>query len=274
MKDEEKTKEQLLEELNALRMEFAGLKELERKVKERTASLETANKELESFSYSVSHDLRAPLRAIIGFSQALIEDYADKLDSEGLDYLRRVHNGARRMGELIEDILQLSRISRATMKHETVDLSAIARIVAVELRKKEPDREVMFTIAPGLSASGDSRLIRVMLENLLGNAWKFTSKKSGAAIKFDMLERPGKETGETGAKPAFYIQDNGAGFDMCCVENLFGAFQRFHRADEFPGTGIGLATVQRIIHRHGGRVWAEGKVDEGAVFYFTLTHEQ
>jgi light-regulated signal transduction histidine kinase (bacteriophytochrome) len=237
--------------------------ELEQRVVERTTQLELANKELEAFSYSVSHDLRTPLRAIDGFSQALLEDYSDKLDSEGQSYLQRVRAASQRMAELIDDLLDLSRVSRAEMGQETVDLSLLAQQIINDLRKADGTRTVSFTAAENLKAMGDSHLLRVALENLLGNAWKFTQKQANAEIEFGATVR---EDGQT----AYYIRDNGAGFDMHYASKLFGAFQRLHAANDFPGTGIGLATVQRIIHRHGGTIWAEGAVDQGATFYFTL----
>jgi signal transduction histidine kinase len=217
-----------------------------------------ANRELESFSYSVAHDLRAPLRAIDGFSQALLEDYAAKLDEHGRDYLNRVRGAAQRMGALIDDLLALSRLSRSEMKLERINLSQLGREVAAELSKRDPERAVDFRIDEGLTARADARLVRVALENLLGNAWKFTSKKPAAHI-------------ELGARNgSFFVRDDGVGFDMAHAEKLFGAFQRLHAVRDFEGTGIGLATVARIVHRHGGRVWAEGAVGQGATFFFTL----
>ncbi len=236
--------------------------ELEQRVIERTAQLETTNKELEAFAYSISHDLRAPLRGIDGFSQALLEDYAGEIDAQGQDYLRRVRNASQRMGQLIDDLLKLSRLTRGEMRRETVDLSGMAQTIASELQKTQPERQVECLITPGLSANGDERLLRVVLENLLGNAWKFTSKYTQARIEFGATEVEGES--------AYFVRDNGAGFDMAYADKLFGAFQRLHSVTEFEGTGIGLATVQRIIHRHGGRVWAEGAVEQGATFYFTL----
>jgi light-regulated signal transduction histidine kinase (bacteriophytochrome) len=237
--------------------------ELEQRVRDRTARLEAANRELESFAYSVSHDLRAPLRGIDGFSQALLEDYHDKLDAEGQDYLRRVRAASQRMGRLIDDILQLSRLNRTDMKREEVDLSVIAARVIAELQAADPTRyDMCVDITPGLAAAGDARLLEVVLVNLLGNAWKFTSKTEKARIEFGVTESHGK--------CVFFVRDNGVGFDMAYVDRLFGAFQRLHTEAEFPGTGIGLATVQRIIRRHGGEVWAEGAVGKGATFSFTL----
>lgn len=224
--------------------------------------LEAANKELETFSYSVSHDLRAPLRSIDGFSQAVLEDYADKLDAQGKNHLERVRAASQHMAQLIDDMLNLSRVTRSEMRRETVHLSAMAREIAAGLRKTQPERQVGFTIAENVTATGDERLLRVVMQNLLGNAWKYTGKHARARIEFGVKDEDGK--------PVFYVRDDGAGFDMAYVDKLFGAFQRLHRRGEFPGTGVGLATVQRIIHRHGGRVWAEGTVEKGATFYFTL----
>ncbi|MBI3609408.1 MAG: hypothetical protein HY204_01740 [Nitrospirae bacterium] len=235
---------------------------LEHLVKERTAELEAANKELEAFSYSVSHDLRAPLRGIDGFSQALLEDYSDQLDAEGKNCLRLVRAATQRMAQLIDDLLNLSLVTRSEMHREKVDLSALARAIAAELRKTTSERDATFEIAPGLVVEGDARLLRIALENLLANAWKFTSKRPRARIVF------GRTT--QADRPVHFVRDDGAGFEMANVHKLFGVFQRLHGTAEFPGTGIGLATVQRIIHRHGGRVWAEGVVDQGATFYFTL----
>ena len=236
---------------------------LERRVLERTAELQVANQELEAFSYSVSHDLRAPLRSIDGFSQAVIEDYADKLGDRGRDHLNRVHTATQHMGHLIDDLIKLARVARAEMKREAVDLSALAADVLAELQKNQPERRVEYHIEPGLTAEGDARLLRVALDNLLGNAWKFTGKQAHARIEFGA-------THDTDGAPGFFVRDNGVGFDMTYADKLFGAFQRLHSVSEFPGTGVGLATVQRIVHRHGGRVWAEGAVGKGATFYFSL----
>jgi signal transduction histidine kinase len=235
---------------------------LEERVRERTAQLENANKELETFSYSVSHDLRAPLRGIDGWSQALLEDYHDQLDEQGQQYIERVRSEAQRMGRLIDDMLQLSQMARAVMIKKRVDLSALAQTIVERLKMDEPQRQVDFKIQAGLSAKGDSHLLEVVLVNLLGNAFKFTSKQPEAHIEFGRTESKGQGV--------FFIRDNGAGFDMAYSKKLFGAFQRMHKNSEFPGTGIGLATVQRIIHRHDGRVWAEAEVGHGATFYFTI----
>lgn len=221
-----------------------------------------ANHELETFSYSVAHDLRAPLRSIDGFSQALLEDYGGKLDDEGQDHLRRVRAAAQRMAQLIDDLLALSRVTRAELHRTAVDLSAIAREIAESLREADPARDVRFTIANGLVAHADARLVRAVLENLLGNAWKFSSKRPSAHVEVGSAIVDGEV--------AFFVRDDGAGFDMTYAGKLFTAFQRLHNRADFEGTGIGLATVMRIVRRHGGRVWAEGAVDRGATFWFTL----
>ena len=236
--------------------------ELEQRVRDRTAQFEAANKELETFAYSVSHDLRAPLRGIDGWSLALVEDFGAQLDEEALHYLGRVRSEAQRMGQLIDDLLRLSRVTRAPLDRDCVDLTAVARSIADNLREMHAGRQIEFTVQPGLTACGDARLLEVALTNLLSNAAKFTGKQAEARIEVGRTEPEGQ--------PAFYVRDNGAGFDMAYARSLFGPFQRLHRSSEFPGTGIGLATVQRIIHRHGGRVWAEAQVDRGATFYFTL----
>lgn len=240
--------------------------ELEARVRERTGQLEAANREMEAFCYSVSHDLRAPLRAIDGFAQELLQSYADRVDDRGRHYLTRVRASSQRMAVLIDDLLQLSRLSRVEMRHEAVDLSALATAVVADLRHLHPDRQVTFAAQLGVTARGDAGLLRVALENLLGNAWKFTSKKPGATIEF------GRGV-EIDGVSSFVVRDDGAGFDPAYGDKLFGAFQRLHRAADFDGTGIGLATVQRIVRRHGGRIWAHGEVDRGASFHFTLGPE-
>ena len=236
--------------------------ELEERVRSRTAELQAANEELEAFSYSVSHDLRAPLRSMAGFSQMLIEDYEDGLDETGKDYLRRIQAASGRMGDLIDDLLYLSRVSRQQMRREKVDLGALARRVAEDLRRTEPERQARFDIAEGLLVTGDPALLKLALENLLNNAWKFTSKEPEAEIEVGVTERAGEI--------AYYVRDNGVGFDEAYAGKLFGPFQRLHGESEFEGTGVGLATVARIIHRHGGKLWAEGEVGRGATFYFSL----
>ncbi|MFZ7126733.1 MAG: PAS domain-containing sensor histidine kinase [Desulfobacterales bacterium] len=235
---------------------------LEHQVLERTAQLQAANEELEAFGYSVSHDLRAPLRNIDGFSQALLEDCGDQLDATGKDYLRRVRAGCRRMTQMIDDLLRLSRLTRADMDLQTVDLTALARRTADELRQIDPDRRVRFRIAEALEAVGDRQLLQVAVWNLMENAWKFTSKRDQAVIEVGM---------QAGSDPSvFFVRDNGAGFDMKYAEKMFAPFQRLHGPGEFPGSGVGLATVRRAIQRHGGRLWADATVGKGAVFYFTL----
>ncbi|OPZ82864.1 MAG: Phytochrome-like protein cph1 [bacterium ADurb.Bin429] len=235
---------------------------LETRVEERTAALQAANKELEAFSYSVSHDLRAPLRSIDGFSKVLLERYSELLDERGRDYLDRIRAAAQRMGQLIDDLLGLSRIGRREMRRETVNLSSLATEILTELHEREPDRIVETVITPDAVAEGDPELLRIVLTNLLGNAWKFTREREITRIEFGVSVRDHQR--------AYFIRDNGAGFDMAYVDKLFSPFQRLHTETEFPGTGIGLAIVQRIIHRHGGMVWAESAVGEGATFTFTL----
>lgn len=239
--------------------------ELERRVIARTAQLAAANKELEAFSYSVSHDLSAPLRLIDGFSRDLTERYQDKLDDRGTNDVTWIRESVARMAELINDLLQLSRIGRADARFQDVDLSAIAQSIADDLQRQEPAREVGFDIQPGVVARADARLIRIALENLLGNAWKFTSKTADAHIEFGTDEHTGERV--------YSVADNGAGFDMTYSDRLFTPFERLHTEAEFPGTGIGLAIVRRIINRHNGRVWAEGSVGNGATVYFTLHPE-
>ncbi len=220
------------------------------------------NAELEAFSYSVSHDLRAPLRSIDGFSAALLEGYADKLDAKGQEHLARVRAAARRMGHLIDDLLQLSKVGRAELRRQRVDLSGLAETVAAELRQANPERLVRTLIPPGVAAEGDHRLLRIVLENLLGNAWTFSADEAEAVIEFGVAHPEGVAT--------YFVRDNGAGFDMAYAERLFTPFQRLHLQSQFPGTGIGLATVHRIVDRHGGRVWAESVIDQGATFLWTL----
>ena len=235
--------------------------ELEQRVQQRTAQLEAANKEMESFSYSVSHDLRAPLRALRGFTEVLLEVHASQLDSRGQDFLRRACAASFQMERLIEDLLKLAQVARADLQVEEVNLSSLAGDIASDLANSDSSRTVQFVIAPECSAQGDLRLVRLALDNLLRNSWKFSGKRADARIEFGWTDGP---------EPAFFVRDNGAGFDMAYSKRLFGVFQRLHPASEFPGTGVGLATVQRIITRHGGRAWATGTVNQGATFYFTL----
>ncbi len=227
----------------------------------KTAQLAAANKELESFSYSISHDLRAPLRAIDGFARALHEDYAGTLDRTALNYIDRITAGARRMDMLIDDLLQLSKIGRTTLNCEVVDLSAMATEISDTLHNEEPDCKIEFRIQPGIREKGDSRLLYIALTNLLQNAWKYTRNSDKPCIEFGIAHQDGKAV--------YFVRDNGVGFDMAYADKLFVAFQRLH-GTEFPGTGIGLATVRRIIHRHNGHAWAESKPGKGATFYFTL----
>ena len=224
--------------------------------------LTATNKELEAFCYSVSHDLRAPLRSVDGFSKALVEDFGDKLDSQGKDYVRRVRRASQRMGQLINDLLSLSRITRSELHHEKVDLSEIAQKIVTELQEKESKRQVEVVIPKGIVVDGDARLLLIVMENLLYNAWKFTGKQPHARIEFGAKQNENKTV--------YFVNDDGTGFDMAYANKLFGTFQRLHAPAEFEGTGIGLATVQRIIHRHGGRIWAKGAVGQGATFYFTV----
>jgi PAS domain S-box-containing protein len=237
--------------------------ELEKRVQERTADLSSANRELESFAYSISHDLRAPLRGIDGFSQLLIEEYADKLDKQGADYLSRVRRAAQRMGTLIDDILELSRVSRLEMRRVTVDLSQIAGELIEERARSEPGHRVAVSLAPECKALGDPQLLRVMMQNLLENAWKYSSKEAAPAIEFGCRQE--------GPEQVFFVRDNGVGFDMKYADRLFTPFQRLHKPEEFEGTGIGLATVARVVHRHGGRVWAQAEPGRGATISFTLS---
>jgi len=240
----------------------AAEERLEHRVEERTAQLKTANAELEAFSYSVSHDLRSPLRHIGGFSHILLDDYGDVIDEDGKTYLREIRESVEEMTKLIDDVLELSKITRMEMHRESVDISKLATNIVDDLRKMEPDREPEISIADGIKASGDARLLKIMLFNLLGNAWKFTSKVQKARIAVGQDHQNGSVV--------FFVRDNGAGFDMAFGHKLFDAFQRLHSAREFEGTGIGLATVNRIVVRHGGRIWAESEVDKGATFYFEL----
>jgi two-component system, sensor histidine kinase and response regulator len=224
--------------------------------------LEHKNRELESFSYAVSHDLRAPLRRIDSFSRAVLESHGEQLDEAGQRFLSRIREASQQMAQLIDDVLYLSRVTRAELREQEVDLSSLVEIILGRLREAEPARTVQVKIRPALVVNGDGQLLRIALENLLENAWKFTSQQPDPCIEFGVIH--------IASEPTYFVRDNGAGFDMTYVDRLFGPFQRLHGQTEFPGTGIGLATVQRIIHRHGGRVWAEGLVGQGATFYFTL----
>lgn len=241
--------------------------ELEDRVRQRTAELEASNRELEAFSYSVSHDLRAPLRAIDGFSRMIEEDYADKLDATGRGHFARVRAASLRMSQLIDDLLELARISRAAVNRQPTDLSAMARDVVRELKDAEPERRAEIVIADHMTAPVDPVLGRVVMDNLLNNAWKYSSQRDPAEIACGVETRP---NGAGVAETVYFVRDNGAGFDMAYAGKLFQPFSRLHAANEFAGTGIGLATVERVVHRHGGRIWAEAQVDGGATFYFTL----
>ncbi len=238
------------------------IRKLNAQLVQRSAQLEASNKELEAFSYSVSHDLRAPLRGIDGFSQAVLEDYNDKLDDSGRSYLQRVRAASQRMSQLIDAMLNLARLTRTEIHTQTFDMSAIAHSILDDLQKMEPEREVECIVANNLLATADPQLIRAVLENLLSNAWKFTRQQAKPRIEFGH--------GQYNGQAAYFVKDNGAGFDMTYAHKLFGAFQRLHAYTEYPGVGVGLATVHRIIQRHGGQIWPEGAVDEGAAFYFTL----
>jgi PAS domain S-box-containing protein len=236
---------------------------LELGVRQRTAELENSNKELDAFAYSVSHDLRAPLRSLHGFSDALLEDYADILDDVGKDYLHRLQRNVGRMGRMIDDLLNLSRATRAELERREVDLTAMSHEIVADMRAADPDREVTLTVPDGLTADADPHLLRLAMHNLLANAWKFTAKRPDATIEVGRFER----SGET----FFFVRDNGVGFDMSYAGKLFDAFQRLHTTSEFEGTGIGLAIVARVVRRHGGRIQAEAEIDHGATFYFNLS---
>lgn len=260
----------LFAEHSALMLGYAGLVEEQHRLigelQSRGIELEASNRELEAFSYSVSHDLRAPLRSLDGFSRIVLEDYGDRLDDEGKGHLTHIQDTVHSMGRLIDDLLQLARITRSEMRLMPVNMEAAGHSIMDELHKAHPGRDVEFVASGNLMVTGDNGLLRAALQNLLGNAWKFTGKRPQARIEFGVTEKEGQRT--------YHVRDNGAGFDAAYAHKLFGEFQRLHSAAEFPGTGIGLATVRRIIHRHGGRIWAEGSPDQGATFYFTLPENQ
>jgi light-regulated signal transduction histidine kinase (bacteriophytochrome) len=237
--------------------------ELNKGLQQAVIELQSVNKELEAFSYSVSHDLRAPLRSIDGFSQALLEDYLEQVDTTGQDYLRRIRSASQRMGQLIDDLLTLAKVTRSDLHKESIDLSKMASRICTHLQQTEPTRQVEFQLQTGLMAKADPRLLQLVLENLLNNAWKFTGKQLLPKIEFGAISQENNI-------PIYFVRDNGAGFEMTFIDKLFKPFQRLHSMQEFPGNGIGLATIQRIIHRHGGRVWAEAALNQGATFYFTL----
>jgi signal transduction histidine kinase len=240
--------------------------ELERRVAQRTEQLEATNRELEAFAYAVSHDLRAPLRSMSGFSQLLQESPTAALDDKSRHYLQRIHEASRRMSALIEDLLSLSRVSRSELTPRPIDLSQLAADAAATVREHYPHRDVELQIEPGLSAHGDSRLLRIALENLLDNAWKYTAHTTEARVEVGSRREEDAH--------AFYVRDNGIGFDMAYSAKLFGPFQRLHAETQYPGTGIGLVTVQRILARHGGRIWAQAEPNRGATFYFTMPEPQ
>jgi light-regulated signal transduction histidine kinase (bacteriophytochrome) len=248
--------------LRGFRESNARLTEANSELRQAKAQTEAVNKELEAFSYSVAHDLRAPLRSIEGFSQALAEDWADRLEGEGLRYLEYIRESAKEMSQLIDGLLSLSRVTTQDLHHERIDLTRMAQAIVGQLRRLQPERQVETVIAEGLAVGGDTRLLRVTLDNLIGNAWKYTAQQSRPRIEFGSAAE-GEET-------VYFVRDNGAGFDMAHAGKLFGVFQRLHAAGEFEGTGVGLATVKRIVQRHGGRIWADAEVGKGATFYFTL----
>lgn len=243
----------------------ADVEKLNGDLQQRAAQLEAANKELESFSYSVSHDLRAPLRSIDGFTHALLEDFGEQLPPEAHNYLNRVRSAAQHMAELIDGLLNLSRLTRTSLRPRFINLSDMIGEITHSLRDSQPERHATFSITPDLRVEGDPNLLHIVLENLLSNAWKFTSKQEHTIIEFGQLSKVKQRT--------FFVRDNGVGFNMAYADKLFGAFQRLHAISDFPGTGIGLATVQRIIKIHGGQIWAESEEGKGAAFYFTLSRE-
>jgi two-component system, sensor histidine kinase and response regulator len=253
----------LLRQAQLLRQGEQEARDLAETRAELVRDLEHKNRELESFSYAVSHDLRAPLRRIDAFGRAVEETQAERLDESGRHFLARVREASQQMMQLIDDVLYLSRVTRTELREQEVDLSALVALLLDRMREAEPARSVELKIRPGVVVRGDGQLLRIALENLLANAWKFTANESAARLEFGLTQ--------VGGEAAYFVRDNGAGFDMAYADRLFAPFQRLHRTGEFPGTGIGLATVQRIIHRHGGRVWAEGLVGQGATFYFTIS---
>jgi two-component system sensor histidine kinase/response regulator len=257
-----KKTEQLRRQAELLRDSEQAARELAEMRAELVSDLEHKNRELESFSYAVSHDLRAPLRRIEAFGRAVLESQGEQLDGNGRRFMDRIQEASRQMSQLIDDVLYLSKVSRAEVRQQEIDLSGLVESILERLREADPGRTVETRVRPGVIVAGDGRLLRIALTNLLENAWKFTEREPAAQIEFGMMTAMGE--------PTYFIRDNGAGFDMAYVDRLFGPFQRLHLASEFPGSGIGLATVQRIIHRLGGRVWAEGVVGQGATFSFTL----
>jgi len=257
---------QKVERINGeLRDQIIVRTRVEEALRRASAATEAANRELEAFSYSVAHDLRAPLRSIDGFSQALLEDCAEHLPKEGVAYLGFVRESAQHMAQLIDDLLSLSRVARVEFHRASVDLASVARQVITRLQRDNPERSVELVIPAQIMVAGDARLLELALENLIGNAWKFTRKRASARLEFGEMSE--------GQRKVYFVRDNGAGFDMAFAGKLFAVFQRLHTVTEFEGTGIGLANVERIIHRHGGRIWAEGEVGVGATFYFTLEED-
>ncbi len=257
-----KKTELLRRQTQMLRASEQAARQLAAEQAELVRDLEHKNRELESFSYAVSHDLRAPLRRIDSYSKAVVDSQAERLDDTGRKFLERVRQSSREMAQLIDDVLYLSKVTRAELREQEVDLSSLVTLLLDRVRELEPDRRVEIKVRPGVIVVGDGQLLRIAMENLLENAWKFTAKQAEAKIEFGMSQM--------GGEPTYFVRDNGAGFDMTYVDRLFGPFQRLHLASEFPGSGIGLATVQRIIHRHGGKAWAEGMVGQGATFHFTI----
>jgi light-regulated signal transduction histidine kinase (bacteriophytochrome) len=249
-----------------LRASEQAARELAEARAELVADLEHKNSELESFSYAVSHDLRAPLRRIEAFSRALRESRGDRLDEDGRRFLDRIEEASRQMSQLIDDVLYLSKVSRAEVRQQEIDLSGLVEAILERLREGDPERRVETRVRPGVIVTGDGRLLRIALTNLLENAWKFTARQPAACIEFGMMTATGE--------PTYFVRDNGAGFDMAFSAKLFGVFQRLHSGSEFEGTGIGLATVQRIVRRHGGRIWAQGALNQGASFYFTFSGKE
>jgi two-component system sensor histidine kinase/response regulator len=262
----ERQNSELQEAIHRSRRAEEEIKALNHHLERRIAELDDLNREMETFSYTVSHDLRGPLSRIAGFSKALLESHRDRLDDQGRLYLERIDYSTRRMNDLVEDLLNFSRLTRLEINEQLVDLSGIVRALAVELGARDPERRVEFVIADGVNAWGDATLLRAALLNLLENSWKFTRKRASARIEFGVADTPHGR--------AYFLRDDGAGFDMAHAGRLFNPFQRLHKDSEFEGTGIGLATVDRIVRRHGGRIWAEGEIERGAAFYFTLRQEE